>query len=289
MKYLTFRGFHTIQILVTQNYWNLALALTRSVLAFSLILNLLFNSNETLMIELQHLNFRQIEFYSVFQVFGNLNISRVFSLIILLIVLLGYYPRFTSVLHSWVAFSFMVSSKMLEGGDQVAHILSLLLVPILLFDKRKNHWDNKNSLNKNFYINTICFIFNHLIKIQFFVIYFFAATGKFASKEWSNGTAIYYWFCDSIFGLNPVMSKLLMPILKFPLIVVSITWLVLIIELAIAFSVFFHNKAYNKIIFIIAVLFHLSIGILFGLWSFFFAMLGILIYNLMNKSMIYGK
>ncbi|ATA89041.1 hypothetical protein CGC58_04515 [Capnocytophaga stomatis] len=71
--------------------------------------------------------------------------------------------------------------------------------------------------------------------------------------------------------------------LKNPYIVTFSTWGVLLLELLIAISVFLSSQRYKQMIFLAAGFFHLFIGVFFGLWSFYFAMLGLLIYILFNS------
>jgi antimicrobial peptide system SdpB family protein len=229
-----------------------------------------------------NLNSTDLEYYSVFQVFDNLFFSRLISIAILFSVIIGFFPRITGVLHSWIAFSYLFSSGMTEGGDQITHIIVFLLVPILIFDKRKNHWHKTIPIN-NFYQNMICFFSNLLIQIQFFIIYFFASTGKFNSPEWANGTALYYWFSHKVFGLNDLMSGLILPFFQNAYILVISTWSVLLIELLLAYSVFSKSQKFRRIMLYVGLVFHIFIGLFFGLWSFFFAMAGLLTYVLLNS------
>lgn len=100
-----------------------------------------------------------------------------------------------------------------------------------------------------------------LIKIHFFIIYFFASVSKFSVTEWKNGTAIYYWFSDPVFGLNESLSYLILPMLKNPYVVTLSTWFVLVLELFIAFSVFISAKKYKQIAFFLGLFFHFFIGL----------------------------
>lgn len=152
----------------------------------------------------------------------------------------------------------------------------------LIWHKRKNHWNSNFKLNC-FYKKDYLLFSNFSIKIQFFVIYFFASVGKFSSPEWVNGTALYYWFSDPVFGLNKTLSSTILPLLKNPFLLILLTWGVLILELLIAFSPMVGSKYYNKIMFIVGFIFHLLIGVFFGLWSFYLAMLGALTYVLLEQ------
>ncbi len=284
MKSLNFRQkiikIEALEKLVKKDYFTLSLTLTRIFLALCTLTTLIFNTNLDLLIQLN--NAPTGFSLNIFQIFNNLYISRVFCYTILALVIVGVYPRIIGILHSWVAYSFLLSSKLIEGGDQVVHIVTLLLIPILIFDNRSNHW-KCTKISNNFYKNTILFFADLLIKIQFFVIYFFASVGKFNSIEWKNGTALYYWFSDSVFGLNDSIGNLILPLLKNAYVLSFSTWLVLFVELLIAYAVISNSKKYKQIMFLIALFFHFFIGLFFGLWSFYFAMIAILSYTLFNS------
>jgi len=274
--------YNAINDLISQNYWSYTLSFARTSFALCTLLTLLFNSDAALVFGLkEHLVFGDIEYYSIFQIFNNLWISRVVACSILLLVISGYLPKISAVLHWWVAFSFMLSCSLIEGGDQIAAIFTLLLIPILFLDKRKNTW-HKPIKNDNFYANTIAFCAFLAIKLQAFTIYFFASTGKFQVTEWTNGTAVYYWFSDSVFGLNENLFHLVTPLLKSPYLVTLLTWSVLLGEFLLALSIFYSHGRFKKIMFFVGILLHFSFAISFGLWSFFFAMNGVLLLGLTN-------
>lgn len=282
---------NSIVKLIDYNYWSLSLTCCRVFLAVSLLINLIFNSNETLLIHpSKNISFDSPEFYSLYFIFDP-QIAKYISIFILSTVISGYFIKVTSFLHFWVAFSFNVSAKLLEGGDQVVLIYSFLLIPILLMDNRINHWSKAKNSYLSFNKKTIAFCTLLLMKMQFFVIYFIAAVSKFNHKEWHNGTALYYWFNDKVFGLNSIMLDLFNPLIKNSFFIIALTWGTLLIELLIAYSAFSKNQTYKTICFILAFLLHFGIALLLGLWSFFFAMLGIITYILLdlNKEQFYNE
>jgi len=222
----------------------------------------------------------QLQFYNAFQIFGNLTFSRYFVYAVLIITILGFFPRYVCILHWWVTISFLLATPMIEGGDQIASIYTFLIIPPLLFQKNKNHWLSSNQNINNFYINVFLFYSFILIKLQAFIIYFFSVINKFSVEQWQNGTAIYYWFTDPIFGLNDNLYNIFEIFLSNPYVIVGLTWGALIIELSLAIFIIMpsklNKKNLNKIFFFIGLSFHLLISIFFGLWSFMFAMIGVL-------------
>lgn len=279
---------------IDKEYWTNWMGLARSSMAFGTMLTLLFNSNNTLFfyginneVGLQCNNFN---FFSLFCLLGeeNLYFARIFSIIILVTVIIGVYPRFTCIFHWWVTFSFTSTSYVVDGGDQVASVLSLLLIPICITDKRKWHW-NSELTKSNFYIKTVCFFSYLLILIQVSVIYFHAAVGKFKSEEWVNGTALYYWFKNPLFGINPTLEVLIKPILKSPILLTFSTWGVIIFELFLASCIFINNKWILKRMLILGIIFHSLIMIIHGLVSFNFSMCAALILYLIANNQNYDS
>src|SRR5437867_307525 len=64
-------------------------------------------------------------------------LARSLALAILFVVASGWRPRITAIPHWWVAFSLQVSATVLDGGDQVTAILTLLVLPVALTDPRR--------------------------------------------------------------------------------------------------------------------------------------------------------
>ncbi len=137
----------------TLNPWNNVYGLARSILALSFLLTLSFTGIENLFPEVNDVLLRQpiLEFekLSIFYLFeDNLTLAYWLIVFILVLVIIGYLPQVTSILHWWVAISYTFSGIIIEGGDQIAAILTLLLIPIALTDNRTNHWNTIKKCNK---------------------------------------------------------------------------------------------------------------------------------------------
>ena len=266
-----------IKHIVNKHIWTNSLGLARTLFAISTLCNLFFNTDTTLGLVISNsYEYSDLQFYSIFQLFDNLYVSRFICYAILALVTLGVYPKYICILHWWVSFSYLISSSMLEGGDQITSIMTFLLIPVLIFDKRHNHW-SKKEYKVGFYPSTIAIFTLFCIKIQVFIIYFSASTSKFAVKEWMDGTAIYYWFTDPVFGLNNKVLENFKFILMNPIAVTVLTWGALAVELYLASILFWGSKRTKMISLILGMVLHLSFALVFGLWSFFLAMSGALV------------
>ncbi|WP_367754142.1 sporulation-delaying protein SdpB family protein [Flavobacterium sp. WC2430] len=282
--------YNIIEKLINHNYWTNWLGFSRSLLAFSLLITLSLNNKTTLFYTgLQNQSFskfNQIGF-NIYSWFSDFNVGIIISIISLIIVISGIYPKYTCLLHWFVSYSFISTSTCSDGGDIVSSIITLLLIPLCLFDDRKWHWQ-LTTKKRSFFAKTIATISYYLISIQIFVIYFFAAIGKFKITEWQNGTAIYYWLTHPLFGVNKFFLSAINLILLNPILTAFLNWSVLLVELLIAFCLFSTNLKYRKIILIIGLFFHLCIGILMGIFSFSITMSSILFLFLISKNNNYG-
>lgn len=282
----------------THFQWTNVIGIGRTVLALGSLITLLFNDINWLMhplgLKSQAATMFNVNNISLFGILDtNLVLAKWIAIVILLLAASGWRPRFTAILHWWVAFSYANSAIVLDGGDQITEVLTLLLIPVCLADGRRWHWQKvswENPTNRQKMLNTIAFVSLFMIRIQVAVVYFHAAVGKFEVDEWANGTAIYYWAQNPLFGLSGWLEPIFQPLLAEPLIVSSMTWGPVLLELLIFMGLTMHKK-YHPWLLAAGLSFHFFIILLFGLVSFFCAMAGALILFLgpMEKGFVFKK
>jgi antimicrobial peptide system SdpB family protein len=258
------------------------LGLARSLLAFGTFLTLLVN-NPHLLFKSQVKPFLDnqlipINFINLFILIPDQYIvyAKLLACLALLLVMSGWRPRLTCILHWYISACFLNAALDVDGGDQIASDLSLWLIPIGLLDNRKWHWIDAYVLPrtelgyaKNIFVN-----FNFLvIRLQMAVIYLHAAVGKFTVPEWINGSAIYYWSRHPEFGMGDTQFRLLRPLFQSSFLLFLLDWLVMILELLLFMGLVMDRKYYKKL-FILGVCFHFFIIWIHGLVSFFFSMAG---------------
>jgi antimicrobial peptide system SdpB family protein len=262
--------------------------LARTVLALGTLLTLLFNninilicpSGKTIVESSAMSDVASLSIFAFFSV-SNLFIAQWVCIIILLFVISGWMPRYTGILHWWVSFSFANSCIILDGGDQITSILTLFLIPISLTDNREWHWQ---KISISYYKAGVSSEIKQLvsqscywtIRLQVAVIYFHAAIGKLGVTEWIDGTAVYYWFTHPTFGLAETILQKVIPLLATPLIVMTLTWGTIALEILLS-SALVMDKKWWKFLIVPAIVFHLLIWLVHGLFSFFFAMTGAII------------
>lgn len=111
------------------------------------------------------------------------------------------------------------------------------------------------------------------------MFYLFACfVGKLFVEEWINGTAVYYWFTHSYFGVNPLFINPVRLVLSNDIIVLFIIWGTLIFEFLLAVCLILPKNDHKRILFLIlGICFHLDIEFIHGLVSFYFVMAAALV------------
>lgn len=210
----------------------------------------------------------------------NLEVARWIAVLVLLLVVVGWRPRFTGVLHWYVAWSFMVSATIVDGGDQVAAILALLLVPVTLTDPRRWHWSRAAGVrppNVGGWLAVLVALSSLVvIRIQVAAIYFHSTVGKLGVEEWIDGTVLYYWFTHSYFGAPAWLRPLVWVFLDSALLLPLVTWGVLALE-AFLFAGLIADRRYWQPLLVMGISMHLGIALVHGIVSFSTIMFGALI------------
>lgn len=209
---------------------------------------------------------------------GRLELARWLGIAVLLVVASGWRPRLTAVPHWWVTSSFAASCIVVDGGDQVAANLTLLLLPVALTDPRRSHWGGPAPIMGAWQPIAAMLARSALLvaRVQVGVIYLVAWVSKIAVEEWANGTAVYYWFLHPVFGVSDGRRALLMPLLTRPATVVLLTWGALALE-ALLFMGLLIDRRHRPALLAAGVLFHAGIALVHGLITFCLAMTAALI------------
>jgi antimicrobial peptide system SdpB family protein len=209
----------------------------------------------------------------------SLDTIRLVAVVVLIVVATGFRPRLTGIPHWWISFSFMTSApvSVIEGGDHVAGVLTLLLVPVTLNDNRRWHWSPSEgavhaSTTGEAIARLIAWTSLFAIRLQVAGIYFQSAVAKLFVYEWREGSALYYWFNQPIFP-TPDWAKALA---AQPFLGRAATWGTIALELALCLGLVAPRFVRSRLL-VVGVLFHVMIAGLFGLLSFGFAMAGALV------------
>ncbi len=268
------------------------IALVRTIFAVSAFLVLITNNLHEItnfnLIKQDEILIQRVLFmnhYSIFNLCG-IHWGKIISILILLFAITGYYPKISCLLQAWVHISISNSFIIVEGGDQIASNLSLLLIPICLFDNRMNQWDTAKKSKDRKAVNVFFNVYYFLIMLQVAVVYLDASIGKLLNEEWRSGTCLYYWFTHNLFGA-PVGLQKVYNIITLSSLAPLFAWLVIIFELCLFACLLVTNKKTKKIFLFLGLIFHLGIAVTHGLISFFLYMAGALILYLDEENVVY--
>ena len=259
------------------------IAVARFLLAFGMLLTLLCNDMSTV----ANHNYTRLPGYSarhttsmsvplkqldLFMIMPP-GVAKGVVTVILLLVMSGFYPRVTSVLHFIACFSYHNYFLIINGGDEITFVLSLLLLPLCLSDPRKNQWTPMApGPSQSNIIGNVALL---VIQVQAAYIYFSAGYEKLYSKVWTEGTAVFYYTSHYRLGAPSWLQHINESLTLTPMVRV-LSWSVLAFEFLLALCLFFPERIRRKF-FIPALIFHLLIVVNFGLISFFFAIAGMLV------------
>lgn len=273
----------SISIFISSSPFTPILGLVRSILAFSLLLTLAFNSTSTLFKPVSGrkdiIDCSGINHVTTFCIlnsndYGSLMAMKVVTIILLIIIMIGYLPQVLGIIHFYIAYSVQHTMSVVDGGKQVTLMMTFWLMLISLFDNRLNHWEQaKQKLEFNKVVGWGLIV---TLKIQISYLYLNSAVTKMKNKEWLDGTAVYYYLNDNIYGLPNFFYKGFNFMLETP-VIGFVTWGTLILQLIISASIFASRKT-KQIIFYLALFMHEMFALFIGLISFSIVMLAVLIF-----------
>ena len=141
-------GRKIISFLTKNHAWTNVYGTARSLLALGTLLTFLTTKTDVLFVEIgMRDGFCDALQISLFCLVENFLISKLIAIFILILVVIGWRPQITSIFHCWIMYSFANSATILDGGDHIGLIISLLILPISLTDKRKWHWNKNIEVN----------------------------------------------------------------------------------------------------------------------------------------------
>jgi len=184
----------------------------------------------------------------------------------LVVVAAGWRPQWTCVPRWYAAFSMKCAFTLPNGGEQVAMVISMLLIPVFLGDNRTWQWTPPRkpmaaSLRGAALAGQIA------IRVQLAIVYFQAARGKLGSAGWRDGTAMRAILLHPEYGLPPHVRAHAGFLLGNTGLIRALTWAVLATELLIAPTVL-GPPLLRRWSFALVCALHMPIIVLMGLPSF---------------------
>ncbi|MCE6995294.1 hypothetical protein LZG04_10795 [Saccharothrix sp. S26] len=259
------------------------LAVGRSLLAAAGLLTILFSSDSVLFVRTAELpdgmRCAGVRAASLWCVMGptesGLLVSRVLAVAVLVLVLVGFSPKWTCVPHWYVSFSLAAAMDMANGGDTIAQVATMLLVPICLGDDRVSQWRPVlRPLAPSWRGSAFA---AHLgLRGQLCLIYLGAVTAKLMDPLWRHGAAMNIVAHHPQYGFPASVRELLSPALNSYWFVAVLSWSVIGAQVAIALLILGRRK-HRLIALVLGCGLHLGIMFLMSLMSFGMVMIALLI------------
>lgn len=193
-------------------------------------------------------------------------VGRVLAVGVLLVVAAGFRPRWSCIAHYYVTFSIAVNSTVINGGDEVAEILALLLIPLCLGDPRSWAWQTPTCPLRPAWRGS-AFAALAVLRCQIVVIYLTAVVSKLSFPAWRRGTALGILAHDPEFGFPGAVRPLAGQLFSHAWATDSLTWSVLAVEVLVALSMVLGRRG-RRCGLGLAILLHGAIILLMGLFSF---------------------
>ncbi|WP_052441276.1 sporulation-delaying protein SdpB family protein [Streptacidiphilus anmyonensis] len=265
------------------------LALTRSILAVSELISIGFTPDHDLFTYQPGLpegmrcyGARELSLWCVAGPgSGGLLVSRLLATAVLVLVAIGYRPKWTCVPHWFVAWSLGQSMTMASGAEEAALAATMLIIPFLLGDGRTWHWTRPGEPLAPVWAGS-SYAAWWAIRCQIAVIYFTASISKLTTAGWRSGQAMFTVLVDPFYGLPSGLRQPLEPLLTSDPAVRLLTWGVLVVELLIAVGALLPRRV-RRTAFCLTVLLHGGIMVAMGLVSFGLVMIALVLLLLVGE------
>ncbi|NUW34560.1 HTTM domain-containing protein [Nonomuraea sp. SMC257] len=208
-------------------------------------------------------------------------VVRIAAIAILIAVASGFRPRWSCIPHYYVSFSLNTGLTVPNGGERVAQLVTMLLVPICLADGRTWQWKGVDAGASPAWRGA-SYAAHSFIRLQLAVIYGWAALAKFGSPGWREGTAFRAIANDPSFGLPTCCRTIFGAALASGWAVAVITWGVIALELLIAISMFGSRRT-RMFGLVMVIVLHAGIITLMGLFSFGMIMIASVIIGALGR------
>jgi len=202
-------------------------------------------------------------------------ISRILVVVVLVAVLIGFRPKWTCFPHWYVAFSFAATMPMSNGGDSIAQIATMLLIPLCLGDDRTWQWTQPTRpLTSRWRGSALA---AHLAtRAQISLIYGGAVTFKLMDAPWRHGGAMYLVAQHPRYGFPFSLREVLAPALNSYWFVAALSWSVMAVQVVMAVLILGRRK-HRVLALVLGTGLHLGIMFLLSLMTFGLVMIALLI------------
>jgi antimicrobial peptide system SdpB family protein len=257
------------------------LAAGRSLLAAATLVTILFSTDAELFIRTTELpdglrcdGVRAISLWCLSGPTGTgLLVSRILAIAVLVAVMVGFRPRWTCVPHWYISFSFASAAEMSNGGDAIAQVTTMLLIPMCLSDDRIWQWTTVSRPLQPARRGSA--LAAHLvIRGQICLIYLVAAATKLMDPLWRQGGAMYFVAHHPQYGFPPLVLDLFAPMLNSYWPIAIFSWSVIVLEVTVAVLIL-GRRRHRMIALVLGCGLHLGIIVMMSLVSFGMVMIAL--------------
>lgn len=258
------------------------LAVGRTLLAAAGLLTILFSSDQELFTPTAELpdgmRCAGVRAASLWCLTGpgetGLLLARLVAVAVLAAVLLGFSPRWTCVPHWYVSFSLAAAMDLANGGDAIAQVATMLLIPVCLGDDRVWHWQPVlRPLAPSWRGSALAAQLG--LRVQICLIYLGAVTAKLMDDMWRHGSAMHLVVHHPQYGLPLSARGLLAPLLDSYWLVAALSWSVIGVQAVMALLILGRRK-HRVLALALGCGLHLGIMFFMGLMSFGMVMIALL-------------
>ncbi|HTJ72556.1 MAG TPA: hypothetical protein VL551_33770 [Actinospica sp.] len=185
--------------------------------------------------------------------------------LVLCAVAVGFRPRWTCIPHWYITFSIVADVTVIDGGDQVAEVVTLLLIPLCLGDRRVWAWRPGPAPTLGWRGAGDAAML--ALRLQVAFVYGEAVVSKCLYPVWRDGDAMRVLAADPQFGFPDWIRGSAVSVLSEHLATATLTWSVLLIETVIAVGVVWGVRT-RRLGRGLAVCLHAGIIVMMGLFSF---------------------
>lgn len=258
------------------------LAVGRSLLAAATLVTILFSTDAELFIRTTELpsglrctGIRAASLWCLAGPTGTgLLLSRILAIAVLVAVLTGFRPKWTCVPHWYVSFSLASAMEMSNGGDAIAQVTTMLLIPVCLGDDRAWQWTSVTRPLPPSWRGS-AFAAHLAVRGQICLIYITAVTAKLMDPLWRQGSAMYFVEHHPQYGFPPFVLDLLTPVLNSYWFVAAFSWSVIVLQVVVTVLILGRRK-HRLIALVLGCGLHLGIMLLMSLVSFGMVMIALL-------------
>jgi antimicrobial peptide system SdpB family protein len=201
------------------------------------------------------------------------------AVLVLAICASGWRPSWTCLPQWYITTSLGMVLPAPSGGDYVAQIMTMLLLPLALGDARRWHWGAPHLGPRWAGAADAALL---AVRVQLSIVYLTATAAKVAQSEWRDGSALPAALMDPAVGLPPGVARLAQPLLN-SIAGSAATWTVLGTEAVLA-ALILAPLAYRRLALALGIALHGLIGVLLGLPTFALAMIAALMLSAMSTT-----